>query len=200
MKILVLLAHPAIQHSRTNRIMLEAAGRLEGVSLFDLYARYPRFDIDIELEQQRLLEHDVIVFQFPLYWYSTPALLKEWIDLVLEHGFAYGETGVALKDKPWLCAITAGAPKTAYGPQGPHGRPLRDLLTPLEATANLCRMPFLAPYVLFGAQEAGQETRWDHVDGYVRLLRALKDGHVDIDAARRLDTLEASRLDRILIG
>ena len=93
MKTLVLFAHPAHRHSRTNRLMLEAARRIAGVTIVDLYADYPRFEIDVEREQQRLLEHDAIVFQFPLYWYSTPSLLKEWQDLVLEHGFAYGEHG-----------------------------------------------------------------------------------------------------------
>ncbi|WP_211903832.1 NAD(P)H-dependent oxidoreductase [Ralstonia syzygii] len=80
--------------------------------------RYPRYDIDVDDEQQRLAEHDAIVFQFPLYWYSTPPILKEWQDLVLEHGFAYGETGAALKGKPWLCAATAGASHGAYAFDG----------------------------------------------------------------------------------
>ena len=63
---------------------------MEGVRLHDLYEAYPDFLIDVEAEQALLLEHDVIVFQHPVYWYSSPAILKEWQDLVLEHGFAYG--------------------------------------------------------------------------------------------------------------
>ena len=46
-------------------------------------------------EQQRLADHDLIVLQFPLYWYTGPALLKEWLDLVWLQGFAYGESGGA---------------------------------------------------------------------------------------------------------
>ena len=83
-RILVLLAHPSLDRSEANRPIADAIAGIEGVTLVDLYAEYPDFQIDIDLEQQRLLAHDVIVFQHPLYWYSTPAILKEWQDLVLE--------------------------------------------------------------------------------------------------------------------
>jgi putative NADPH-quinone reductase len=201
MKTLVLCAHPAHRHSRVNRIMLDAARRVERITVVDLYAEYPRFEIDVEREQRRLLEHDAIVFQFPLYWYSTPSLVKEWQDLVLEHGFAYGEKGVALQGKPWLCAITAGAPEHSYAADQPHHPPpLRRLLSPLEATAKLCHMPFLAPYVLFGALEADDSARSLHVDGYVRLLEALRDDRLDMKTSLDSEYLCAAGLDHALIG
>ena len=62
--------------------------------------------------QQRgcgLLDHDVVLFQFPLFWYSTPSILKEWQDLVLEHGFAYGAEGDALDGKRMMIAVTVAA-------------------------------------------------------------------------------------------
>jgi len=86
MKILVLHAHPRISTSVVQRAMLAAITGLEGVSLVDLYAAYPGLDIDVAAEQQRLLAHDVIVLQHPFYWYSSPAIIKEWQDLVLENG------------------------------------------------------------------------------------------------------------------
>lgn len=180
--------------------MRDAAGRIEGVTIVDLYALYPRFDIDIDLEQRRLSDHDAIVFQFPLHWYSTPSLVKEWMDLVLEHGFAYGETGTALAGKPWLCAITAGAPEQAYRAGGSHGLPLRHLLTPIEATARLCQMPFLPPYVLFGAQTAHEAGRRDHADGYARLLSALRDDRFDFQAADGIDILSFDLLGQAVRG
>ncbi|MCU7375699.1 NAD(P)H-dependent oxidoreductase [Paucibacter sp. O1-1] len=69
------------------------------MTINDLYANYPDFLIDVAREQQLCESHDVIIFQHPFYWYSTPAIVKEWLDLVLEHGWAYGKTGTALKDK-----------------------------------------------------------------------------------------------------
>lgn len=86
--------------------MARAAARIGGITFVDLYADYPRFDIDINIEQQRLLDHDVILFQFPVFWYSTPSILKDWQDLVLEHGFAYGNNGDKLSGKHMLLAAT----------------------------------------------------------------------------------------------
>jgi Flavodoxin-like fold len=67
--------------------------------------KYPDFHINVAREQELLTLHDVIVFQHPLYWYSYPAILKEWQDLVLESGFAFGHMGTRLAGKLLLHAI-----------------------------------------------------------------------------------------------
>lgn len=198
MKVLILYAHPSHQHSRTNRTMFEKAKAIEGITTVDLYAAYPRHDIDIDREQQQLVDHDAIVFQFPLFWYSTPSIIKEWQDLVLEHGFAYGEHGHSLEDKLFLCAISAGAPEQAYSATGRNRFAFRQLLSPMEATANLCRMHFLAPYVLFGTLEAHEEARKAHVAGYVNLLESLRDDRLDCQALQGADTLSAARLNEFM--
>jgi len=139
-RVLVYYAHPGDKHSHVNHNMAAAAKALENVSFVDLYAEYPRHNIDIEREQQRLIGHDVIVFQFPLFWYSTPSLVKEWLDLVLEYGFAYGKDGDKLAGKAMQLAITTAGPKDAYRPEGYQHYPLQTFLTPLEQTARLCQM------------------------------------------------------------
>jgi glutathione-regulated potassium-efflux system ancillary protein KefG len=92
-KIVIQLFHPLLHKSRVNTELLRAVTGLEGVDIRILYDLYPDFDIDIKREQEVLLENDVVVWQHPFYWYSAPSLLKEWIDIVLEHGFAYGREG-----------------------------------------------------------------------------------------------------------
>ena len=87
-KVLILFAHPSQNRSEINVPLFNASKGFDHVTTVDLYAEYPNFRIDIDKEQQRLRDHDVIVFMFPLYWYSTPSLLKEWQDLVLEYGCA----------------------------------------------------------------------------------------------------------------
>ena len=87
------------------------------MTIHDLYEVYPTLSIDVKREQALLLEHDVIVFQHPFYWYSCPAILKEWQDLVLEHGWAYGVGGTQLRGKITLNAITTGGPAHAYRPR-----------------------------------------------------------------------------------
>lgn len=147
-KVLVLYAHPSQHRSEVNAPLFNAAQAIEGVTCVDLYAEYSQFDINIDKEQARLLEHDVIVFQFPLYWYSTPALLKEWQDLVLEYGFAYGTDGIALKDKLMLCVVSAGGKEEAYKAEGYNHFTIRQLLAPIEQMAALTNMHYLPPYLV----------------------------------------------------
>ena len=194
-KLIVYYAHPGQRFSRVNTAMAETAGTIDGITFVDLYAEYPRHDIDIEREQRRLLDHDVILFQFPLYWYSTPSLIKEWQDLVLQHGFAYGHDGDKLAGKTLMLAITAGAPEGAYTYQGYQHHTLRSFLTPLEQTAVLCQMRFAPPYVLFGALSADPEAEIaDHTKGYAELLRAIRDNGFDFDAAGQRDFVDAASL------
>jgi putative NADPH-quinone reductase len=76
-RLLVLFAHPSIERSEINSRLASLARQHPQCTLVDLYAEYPDYRIDVDLEQQRLRDHDVVVFLFPLYWYSTPAILKE---------------------------------------------------------------------------------------------------------------------------
>src|SRR4051812_40746296 len=103
---LVIFAHPVLERARVGPGLLAAAQGAPNVEIRDLYELYPDFTIDVDAEQEALLRHDRVVLQFPFFWYSAPALLKEWLDLVLTHGFAYGETGLSLKDKVMACAIS----------------------------------------------------------------------------------------------
>jgi putative NADPH-quinone reductase len=198
-RILVLLAHPSIDRSEVNAPMARATARVEGVTLVDLYAEYPDFQIDIDREQGRLVGHDVLVFMHPLYWYSTPAILKEWQDLVLEHGFAYGSQGTALHGKIFFSALTAGGAEAAYQAEGYNHFTIRELLHPLEQTAALCGMSYLPPFALFGARTAVDEGRLDgHIAGWARVLSALRDERLDLAAARDLPKLNAD-LDAIIV-
>ena len=148
---LVNFAHPLFEKSKANKALVNAIQSIEGVTFNDLYEKYPDFFIDVEHEQKLLLEHDVIIFQHPFYWYSSPSLLKEWQDLVLEHGFAYGEGGYQLKGKKWLSAITVGGTEASYAQDGYNQFPIIDLLKPFEQTADFCGMEYLKPYIMYEA-------------------------------------------------
>jgi glutathione-regulated potassium-efflux system ancillary protein KefG len=187
-RVLVLFAHPAFEKSRIHRRLLEAIGDLEAVTIHDLYESYPDFQIDVAAEQQRLLAHDVIVLQHPFYWYSAPALVKEYLDLVLEHGFAYGSSGRALEGKVLLNATTTGGPAGAYQPGGRNRFTMRQLLAPFDQTAVLCRMTYLAPFVLHGTLRIDTpEALTPAQRQYRRLIVGLRDGMVDIPRASTLD-------------
>ncbi len=194
-RVLVLYAHPSVRSSRINARLARVAADTEGVTLVDLYAAYPRFKIDIDAEQRRLREHDVVIFLHPFHWYSVPAILKEWMDLVLEFGFAYGEGGDALAGKTLLVAVSAGGAEHAYGAAGHNRFEIRTLLTPLEQTANLCGMRFLPPFVLYGALAADDDGRADaHVAAFGELLAALRDDALDEAALKGRTLVNEARL------
>ncbi|GAD89131.1 hypothetical protein VHA01S_015_00270 [Vibrio halioticoli NBRC 102217] len=198
-RVLLLFAHPSQGRSEVNAELFKLANTITGVTCVDLYRDYPKYDIDIEREQQRLLEHDVVIFQFPLYWYSTPSILKEWQDLVLEYNFAYGPKGTALHGKHLLCAITAGGKEDAYQCDGYNHYTIRELLHPIEQTASLIGMQYWAPFVLFGARTAVEEGRVsEHMQQWQLLLNAIVEDRVDLKKAGRLPQL-SGHLDSALL-
>lgn len=189
-RLIVYYAHPGHRFSRANKMMATAARSVAGITFVDLYGEYPRHNIDVDREQARLLAHDVILFQFPLFWYSSPSLVKEWQDLVLQHGFAYGHEGHKLAGKKLLLALTAGGAEAAYAPKGYQQFPLRAFLTPFEQTAHLCKMEFLAPYVLYGALTADETFEIaPHVEGYRQLLQSIRDDVYPFEEATQRDVV-----------
>jgi len=190
-RVLVLFAHPAVHRSRVHRRLVRAVRGLEGVTFHDLYEAYPDFDVVVEREQALLLAHDCYVLQHPFYWYSTPALVKQWLDLVLTQGWAYGHGGTALHGKRMLCAISTGGVEASYCAEGQNRCSVRELLAPLEHTARLCGVDFLAPWIVHGTHGLGDAALDRAADEYGRLLAALRDGRVDLAAARALPRLNA---------
>ena len=198
-RILILFAHPALQKSRVNRHLVKAVEPLGGVTFRDLYECYPDLDIDVKHEQGLLLDHDMIVLQHPFYWYSTPAIIKEWEDLVLEHGWAYGRDGTALRGKMLLSVITAGGRESAYQTDGYNRFTMRELLAPIAQTAYLCGMDYLPPFVVHGTHALSEAEILKHAEDYRRVICALRDGALDFEAAQRHPRLN-SRLDEIIVA
>lgn len=190
-RILVLFAHPALHKSRVHRRLVEVASSLAGVTFNDLYEAYPDFDVDIEREQELLLAHDVIVLQHPFYWYSTPAIIKQWEDLVLEHGWAYGSRGTMLRGKRMASAVTVGGRETAYRPDGHNRHTVQEFLIPIQQTARLCGMDYLPPFLVCGTHGMGEPEIAQAAGAYRRVLVALRDGTLDLESARRHGRLEA---------
>ena len=178
-KILVLFAHPRLQTSVVQNAMLKTIRDLDDVTVRDLYAIYPDFLIDVAREQELLLAHDVIVFQHPFYWYSSPAIIKEWQDLVLENGWAYGSGGTALNGKYLMNAISTGGNRDAYRDQGRNRFPIEDLLRPFDQTAHLCGMAYLEPFTVFSGRHMDEGQLSGHAEKYRDLITGLRDGRVN---------------------
>lgn len=168
---LLVFAHPALERGRVNPAMAEGVRDLPGLTVHDLYETYPDFTVDVPAEQKRLLSHDLIVLQFPLYWFSMPSLLKEWMDLAWSRGFAFGQ-GARLKGRTLMCAISTGANRDAYE-NGVYRFPLNDFLRPLEQTARYCGLKWSEPFVLHGREATRPEGLEAGVARYRQRLEAM---------------------------
>ncbi|PWI81104.1 oxidoreductase [Enterobacter sp. CGMCC 5087] len=150
-KVLILSGHRYPERSRICEAGGKALGTLPNVTVHNLMNACPDFVVDVKREQQLLKAHDVVVMMFPFWWYSSPAILKEWQDQVLEYGFAYGSEGKALHGKPFMVMTSTGGNEVAYTPQGYNRYAVDDLLLPFRAMANLTGMIWQTPALIQGA-------------------------------------------------
>ena len=140
-KVLVVLAHPDISKSIGNKTIIEKFKKLKPDAEFDeLYKLYPNFKIDVKKEQEKLKKADIIIFQFPMYWYNCPSLMRKWFEDVLEHGFAYGTKGKALEGKRLIVSMTTGAPEDAFKQGGFQNFTIEEFTKGFHQLANLCSM------------------------------------------------------------
>lgn len=174
-EVLVLLAHPQLGRSRVNRRLAEAIRGIDGVTVHQLYEAYPDLDIDVEREQRLLAGHRKLVWQHPFYWYSTPAILKEWQDLVLTFNWAYGPEGRALAGKPFLQALTTGGMAEAYTHEGHNRHTVLELLAPSVQMARLCGMIPQEPFVVHGTHRLDEPAIAEAAERYRLRVLALRD-------------------------
>jgi len=177
--ILVLAAHPQLEHSRVTRTLMRAAARAPGgvsrIEVRDLYALYPDYWIDTAAEQAALAAARLVVWLHPVHWYSMPPLMKLWLDEVFAFGWAYGPGGQALRGKDlWLVASTGG-PASSYRPDGYNRYFFDAFLHPYEQTAALAGMRWLPPLVLHGAHRVGEDVLAAHGEMLAERLRQWPD-------------------------
>ncbi len=151
MRTLVIVSHPDIQGSGSQQFLKESLPTTSDVTFHHLEACYPDGVIDIRAEQTLLREHDRIIFQFPFYWYSSPAMLKQWQDEVLTESFAFG-SHKALAGKTFGLVVVIGNRESEYQAGGREGYSFSSLTLPFQAMANKVGMQFLKPLGIFQFQ------------------------------------------------
>ncbi|KAF2518637.1 NAD(P)H oxidoreductase [Flavobacterium salilacus subsp. salilacus] len=179
-KILILFAHPLFEKSNANAALVRHIPNSPNITFHDLYQEYPEFDVDMKREQELLMLHDIIIWHHPMYWYNCPPLLKQWIDIVLEHGWAYGKEGKALKGKILLQVITTGGQKENYSDMGRDRFTVMELLEPFNQTAKVCNMTYLPPYVVHGTHSMKAEDYETCGKHYRALLEYIENKGINI--------------------
>ncbi len=159
--------------------MARAIKDLPQVELVDLYESNPDFHFDVAAEQRRVEQADLLVLQHPLHWYGVPGLLKQWIDVVLSRGWAYGHGGRALQGKDFMLAVTTGGSTQDYRDTGPHGHDFSAFLPPLRQTARFCGMHWQPPLILHAARRAEPAVLEAHIQRYCHLLETYPDWRAD---------------------
>ena len=151
--IVIVSGHPNLETSHANKAVLENILKLfSDAEINRLDLLYPDFHIDVKSEQEKLVNADLIIWQFPLHWYSFPALMKKYIDDVYTFGFAHGAGGDQLKGKKLILSFTTGASEDLYDYGKAMNYPVDDFLPPLIQTAKLCQMEIQEPVYSTGMQ------------------------------------------------
>ncbi len=136
----------------------------------DYAAEHGGYAPDIQAEIDKLLWCDALIFQFPLWWFGLPGILKGWVDRVFARGAVYGGgrryDGGVLKGRRALLSLTTGGPATAYGPDGLNGD-IEMILYPINhGILRYVGFDVLPPFIAWGPARADDEGRARYLDAY----------------------------------
>ncbi len=174
---LILIFHKDLSTSKANAALRSAAAALPDVEIVDVQSEHPddRIEMfaDTDIHVARLLGADRIVLQFPVQWYSVPSLMKSWLDAVLTRMYYINADteGARLDGTPLMITVTAGNVPEAYSSGGQAGFGMRDILTPLRATAHRCGLPLADPFVVYRSNERDADGLREAGEAYVAVLR-----------------------------
>lgn len=140
-RILVVVGHPYWTNSHANKAILEEFVRINPHAVVSNLAElYPDGKIDIEAEQQKLVEADTVVLQYPTMWFSCPSLMHKYFEEVMAYGFSYGHGGDALRGKSLVNSFTCGGSADSYTDFGGCGMTVDQLMPPFIGLAKYMGM------------------------------------------------------------
>jgi putative NADPH-quinone reductase len=174
MSALVIIAHPNIKESKVNRRWLEELQKNNHlVNIHQLNEVYPDEKIDVQNEQDLLIKHDYIFFQFPFYWFSYPPLLKKWMDEVLTYGFSYGNNPMdfKLEGKKFGVIVSTGIDESDYSHEGRYQHTLNELLMPFELTCKYIHTIMLPIFRLTGVDGVSEELLRQSSESYIQHIK-----------------------------
>ncbi len=186
MKTLIIVAHPNLDESTTQQFLKTAAG-VPNVRWHALNEQ----PLTVADEQQLLRGADRIIFQFPLYWYSAPASLKNWEDTVLTRAFAYPAAGGSLVDKQLGLAISLGQPAAHYAAGEAEQFSISQLTTPYQALAHRLKMNWLPTFIIDQFAYQNEAQKMQLLVDYQRYLTQPLLGHFDAEVDWTIEKLTA---------
>ena len=138
--ILIVSGHTDLSDSVANKKILDIlTAQLPQSRQVHLDKLYPDFVIDVRAEQEKLIWADIVVLQFPVFWFSAPSILHRWMEQTFLHGFSHGSAGDKLRGKKMVISCTSGAPAEALDWDA--------ILQFLRATAQVTGMEYMGTVV-----------------------------------------------------
>lgn len=134
---------------------------------------------EIREEQEKLSEAELVIFQFPVWWFSMPAILKGWVDRVFARGFAYSAgrkySKGHFKGKRAMLALTTGTAGSLYEPAGIDGDLLHVLWPIHNGIFAYTGFTVLPPFAAWMPSRVDAEQRRSYLDAYADRLRRIDD-------------------------
>lgn len=187
MQTLIIVAHPDLSQSLVNKLLLQKLENLnENVVIHNLYRIYPNGIINIQKEQERIESFDSILFQFPIYWFSCPSLLKKWFDEVFTYHWAYGRSsGYKLKNKKIGLIVSTGIEREKS--VGLYA--LDRIILPFKLTFDFLKADFRGFFPIYGVPSNAVKSR----NGIFKLERSINNNNIRKVEGQLLDYIHFVR-------
>ncbi len=178
MKTLIIVDHPFYDQSVVNRRWLDEVRKYpDEFVVRNLQSSYPRSSVDPALEHSIIDNNGTIVFQFPMFWFNTPPMLKSWVDIVLSPGWAYAG-GKHLQGRKVAFAVTCGGAEENYTRESELGNTVEDFLNSYICSFKRCGADYAGLYTFYNAKPVKGDLDMtvvaESARGYVEFLRGIK--------------------------
>jgi putative NADPH-quinone reductase len=151
--ILIVNAYPNFQSSHSAKVTADFIAKTYSKHTITTKNIYQNV-WDIQADQAILEIQDIIIFQFPVYWFFCPYKLQQWLEEVWTYNFAFNDTndasGFKLAGKKIACVFTSGSSDTWYKSDAYQGKDIHDIVLPIRTTATFCRANFVGSYAFSG--------------------------------------------------
>ncbi len=169
---LVLFAHPYLEHSSSNRELINFYERHQHYTFRDLYEDYPDFHIAAFRERKRIFEYERFIFHFPLVWFGIPPLLKLWLNEVLDQDWQKPETENPLDGKEIYILVTTVSKETSFGKEGKYQYTVDQLISELIVSLRAFKADISTIMVVY---ESESLTKKDIIIQKQKLMEILHD-------------------------
>ncbi|MFC4666214.1 NAD(P)H-dependent oxidoreductase [Falsiporphyromonas endometrii] len=171
-KTLVIVVHPHLENgSVISKAWCDALEKCENVTLHKICQVYPDGKIDVEKEQALVEAHERVIFQFPLWWYGGPAMMKTWLDVVLTEGWAFGPGGDKMERIEIGAAVSCGGSEKDFFEGGPQRHTLAHYLDVFDGIAGFTRAKYIGFHAVYDTYNPETVANLDkNIKSYIEFL------------------------------